>query len=76
MILEVPGNRLARPESSVDPQQELAWRCQSQPCSWRLPMGGGEERMPLTSCQSSLGASLGPAGCESEDQDSISELYR
>ena len=31
--------------------------------------------MLLTSCQSSL-AYLGPAGQESEDQDSISELSR
>lgn len=38
-------------------------------------MGGGEGWVPQTSCQSSL-AELGPTGCESEDQDSISELDR
>lgn len=69
MISKSPGNSLARPVSSMDPQLELVWKCQSQPCSPRLPLPGWVGAlMLLTSCQSSAH--------ESEDWNSILEPER
>lgn len=74
MISKMPRNSLDRPVSSVDPQLELAWKCQQQRCSPRLPGGGYVEvQVPLTSCRPAP-AYLGPAGQEPGGQDSILEL--